>query len=466
MIRHMLDSRRRSRILGAVLALAFGAACGAGPTPSASVAATASSPPPTLSPATPLASPTPSSSATPSASPAANCSDTTAPAPSSTPFSPADDPNAPLYARIETQVQKLRGLTATRPVPRNILSPAGLCAFLREKIATAASPDVVAATDRLYKQLLLLPKDGSLAKSYLDMMAGQAIGLYDDQSKQMYVVSTTGTIGPLEQWTYSHEFDHALQDQAFDLRKLRGTATDQSDRSTARTMLTEGDATLLMSLWAQGNLTADQLAQLANGVDPAAQAALDAAPPIVREPQLAYYTSGLTLALGAWQQTNSFDGVNALFRNPPDTTEQVMHPEKLASREPAVAVSFPPGFAGKLGKGWKVALEDTFGEFVLGILIRTGKPDAGADPAAGWGGDRVALVEGPNGGEAAIVDTTWDTAQAAAAYYGEIQALAAKLNAAGFRAAALIPGDRRVVLLSADSDRTLTLVAGVMGLAQ
>jgi hypothetical protein len=470
----MVTARRRSRFAAALLVVAFVASCGStAPSPSA----TASPPSPEPSSFAPApSSPAPAASASASASPSASAttgSCSTAAGPSASPATPsaspatpvpvADDPNAALYARIETQVQALRGLTAATPVPRTVLDAAGLCAFLRNEIATANPPALMAATDRLYKQLGLLPRDASLGNLTLNLLAGQVVGLYDEKTKRMYVVSTTGAIGPAEQITYAHEFDHALQDQAFGINKVVPEATDQGDRTMARRMLVEGDATLLMSLWAQGNLSADQLAQVANGTDPASQAALDAAPPIIKEPLLAAYTSGLTLALGAWQTTRSFDGVNTLFRDPPDTTEQVLHAGKLAAREPAVPVAFSKDLATQLGKGWKVTIQDSFGELVLGILVRTGDPKAGSDPAAGWGGDRVALVEGPNGGIAAIVDTAWDTSTAAGDYLGLIAPLAAKLNAAGFHAAVAPVGAKRVVLVSADSAATLQLVSGALG---
>jgi hypothetical protein len=350
-------------------------------------------------------------------------------------------------------------------VPRTVLDPAGLCALLKGEIATDNPPALVAAADRLYKQLGLLAPDQSLASLELNLLASEVVGLYDNKTKHMYVITSSGVIGPAEQITYAHEFDHALQDQAFGLLKVVPDVRDQGDLTTARTMLVEGDATLLMSLWAQANLTGDQLAQVVGATDPASQAALDATPPILKEPLLADYTNGLTLALDAWQTSRSFDGVNALFRNPPDTTEQVLHADKLASREPAVTVALPKDLAARLGTGWTVTLQDTFGELVLGILVRTGKPDAGTDPAQGWGGDRVALLEGPDGATAAIVDTTWDTARAATDYAALIKPLADKLNAAGFHAAVLAPGGKRVVLISADSATTLGRVANVLGLA-
>jgi hypothetical protein len=468
----MVTAHRRSRVAAALLVVAFAASCGSTPpSPSAGASASPSStatPSSSVAPAS--ASPAPAGSSSPSPSAAAgSCATTAAAGPSASPATPvpaADDPNAALYARIETQVQALRGLTATTPVPRTVLDSAGLCAFLRNEVATANPPALMAATDRLYKQLGLLPKAASLSALELNLLASQVVGLYDEKTRKMYVVSSTGAIGPAEQITYAHEFDHALQDQAFGLKKVVPDATDQGDRTMARTMLVEGDATLLMSLWAQGNLTANQLAQVAGSTDPASQAALDAAPPIIKEPLLAAYTSGLTLALGAWGTTRSFDGVNSLFRNPPDTTEQVMHADKLAAREPAVPVALAKDFAARLGKGWTVTIQDTFGELVLGILVRTGKADAGTDPAQGWGGDRVSLVEGPNGGTAAIVDTAWDTAAAADSYFQLVQPLAAKLTAAGFHAAVAPVGAKRVVLVSADSDATLGLIAGLLGLAQ
>jgi hypothetical protein len=291
------------------------------------------------------------------------------------------------------------------------------------------------------------------------------VGFYDQHTKAMYVISSTGAIGPIEKITYAHEFDHALQDQQFNLQTIVGDAKDQGDRQLARTALVEGDATLLMSLWAQQNLTAAELMGVASAADPASQAALNAAPPILKETLMWPYTQGLSLTLGAYQTSASFAGVDALWKNPPDTTEQLLHPDKLASREPAVKVAFPADFAKSLGAGWKVAMEDTLGELQLNIVMRTDSLPAGDDPAAGWGGDRVALVQGPANAVAAVVDTAWDNANAASSAAGQLGQVAEKLKAAGKHAAMLQPSANRVVLISADSDATLSRVAGVLGLA-
>jgi hypothetical protein len=169
--------------------------------------------------------------------------------------------------------------------------------------------------------------------------------------------------------------------------------------------------------------------------------------------------------MGAYQSGGGFAGIDALFRNPPDSTEQVLHPDKLNPREAPVPVAFPAGLAKRLGTGWSVPLQDTLGELQLGILVRTGNPSAGTDPAAGWGGDRVALLDGPSGASAVVLDTRWDTTGAAGSFQAALAALQQKLTGAGSHVAVLVPSPGRVVLLVCDSDATLSLVAGVLGLA-
>ena len=459
----------RSAGLAALLVLILVAGCGSsGPTASsaASTSIASSSAPSSAASGAPSALASSSTAASPQPSAAVNCADaTTEPSFSPTPIGP-DDPNAALLAKIEGAVQTIRGITADQSVPRNTLDQAGLCAFLRQSLGRDNPPEVVAATEMLYKLLGLMPADASLQTLYLNLLGSQVIGFYDQHSKAMYVISTTGAIGPVEEITYAHEFDHALQDQKFNLTSIVGEAKDQGDRTLARTALVEGDATLLMSLWALKNLTPAELITIAGASDPASQAALDAAPPILKETLMWPYTQGLSLTQSAYQTSASFAGVDALWKNPPDTTEQLLHPDKLASREPAVPVAFPADFAKTLGAGWKVSTQDTLGELQLNILMRTGNPKAGTDPAAGWGGDRVALVEGPSGATAAVVDTRWDTAKAAGDAFDHLQALVTKLQGAGKHAAVLMPSEKRVVLVSADSDATLGAVANVLGLAQ
>ena len=411
----------------------------------------------------------PSPTGTPSASPAAP---TATPGASATPAAggsatPAGDANAALYAKIEAQVVQLRGLQPTAPVTRDVLDEAGLRAYLEKSFAEDNPAALVASTETLYKALLLMPQDASLHDLYIELLTSQVAGLYDDKTKQMYVVSKSGAIGPAEEVTYAHEYTHALQDQHFGLRSVVGDAKDQGDQTLARTTLVEGDATLLMSLWAQANLTPAELGQVATASDPASEAVLAKMPAILRETLLFPYTSGITLALGDYQR-GGYGAVDDRFANPPDSTEQVLHPDKLAAAEKPVTVTFPGDLASRLGAGWKVSMQDTLGELQLGILLR----DAGGvtastatAAAAGWGGDRVALVEGPSGATGVVLDTAWDTTADATEFSAALADLAGRLKAAGRSAVVLNPAPDRVVLVTSESDATTSRLANVLGLA-
>ena len=98
-------------------------------------------------------------------------------------------------------------------------------------------------------------------------------------------------------------------------------------------------------------------------------------------------------AEGGWQS------VDSVYAGMPESTEQILHPEKYTAKEAPVAVTLPADLATRLGTGWTVPLMDTFGEFQTGIWLREGGVETAeaTDAAAGWGGDRLAVMKGPDG---------------------------------------------------------------------
>jgi hypothetical protein len=385
----------------------------------------------------------------PSASPAATAS--------------PEDP-ALVYARIEQQVQAIRGLTATRTLTPIVLDPAGLAARLNATFDKDNPASLIAATSQLDQALGLLPTGISLRDELLSMYSTQVAGFYEPDTKQMYVVSRSGGLGPAEKVTFAHEFDHALQDQHFDLTKLGTSVPDQGDRSLARLSLAEGDATEVMYDYLQADLTpADALQMLGQAVDPAQTAALTAMPAYLRDQLLFPYTKGLAFvqqmfARGGW---SAVDGV---WANPPDSTEQILHLDKYLAHEAPVAVVLPADIASRLGAGWTVALQDTLGEFGLGEWLQVSgglTADVAGDAAAGWGGDRVALVSGPNGAWGVALVTRWDTSADAAAFDSAATSTAGRLAHGGvFR-----PADLEVAVIVGSNDDIRGRLANVLGLA-
>jgi len=421
----MSDHLRRSCRFGLALSLALAvAACGSTAPTSAPIATTTTLPPVTAAP----------------------------PTPTGTSLSAEQQ-----FAAIRTQVEAIRGLQPKAAVEPVTIDAAQLATNLGAEFDSSMKPaDLRNANDELIT-LGLLPKGSSLRDLSLALEAGQVAGYYSPDKKQLFVVSRDGGLGGDELATYSHEFTHQLQDQNLDLSKLQLDASDQTDRSFGRLALVEGDATSVQSTWMSANLTPKQLGEVMQAaLDPAALKAFNDAPRYLRETSLFPYDDGLTFVDNLIAQ-GGYDAVNAAFKNPPASTEQVLHPAKYLSHEAPIAVTLPKDVATTLGAGWSIASEDTLGELVLRIWLEQvlSAPDAAA-AAAGCGGDRLALLRGPNDAVALALRTEWDTAADADAFLAAATqtktglGLPASLeHAAGSTVVTMAIGDGSAVLVGA-----------------
>jgi hypothetical protein len=220
-----------------------------------------------------------------------------------------------------------------------------------------------------------------------------------------------------------------------------------------------------MTKWAIANLTPSDLVEIgATANDPAAAALLARTPNILKAPLTFPYTTGAGYVQAA-QSTGGWPAVDKFYARMPESTEQILHPDKYAADEAPVAVSFPTDLATRLGTGWSVPMQDTFGELQMGIwLAEGGVAKAAADAAAaGWGGDRLAVMQGPDGPWAIAMHTVWDTAVDATAF--ETAATTALGKATG--SAKVLPGagGKTRWVLVANDDATMNRVSGALGLA-
>ncbi|HLY12747.1 MAG TPA: hypothetical protein VKR24_00225 [Candidatus Limnocylindrales bacterium] len=424
---------RDRRLAALAVAAVLLAACGSSPAPSATPSAALATP--TGTPPGPTATPAPTLS------------------------------NDQIVAGIEASVQQIRELKQKSPVGQDVLTPAQLSAKIQASFDQTNPPALVAANERVAKALGLFPQNASLKDLYVQLLSSQVAGLYDPDTKTMDVVSKTGQLGPIEQISYAHEFDHALQDQNFGLNKLDLNDTSNSDRALARLSLPEGDATLLMSLWAQQNLTPGQLLEMvAEASDPSQTAILNAMPDDLKETLLFPYEQGLTW-VGNMQALGGWAAVDAAYAKPPDSTEQILHLDKWASHEEPIAVTIPASLPAKLGSGWTMPLTDTFGELQFRIwLEQTGKVDStkAVAAAAGWGGDRMALVEKGNT-YGIVMISKWDTPADATEFAA---AAGPTLKLLPSSTAMIDPGStNQVVLFIASDQATITALAAALGLA-
>ncbi|WP_376789903.1 hypothetical protein [Thermoflexus sp.] len=377
--------------------------------------------------------PTPPFSPPPVSTPIVPLPDTT-PLPSvSTPLSPPGTtvPSLKVFDEIARVVEQIRGLQATGPYTRSLMTPAELRAYQERKFEKDYTPEEARQDTLTLAAFDLLPRDFNLREFLLDLYTEQIAGFYDPDTKQFFVISEQEQPGILEQVTFAHEYTHLLQDQHFDLVAL-GFTDDPSkrpkdlddDAMLARRALVEGDATLTQLLYlSRLPRTAQQ--EWLEAVQRQPSEVFDRAPRVIREELTFPYEAGFAFVRTLYDQ-GGWDAINAAFRDPPASTEQILHPEKFRSREPPIRVTLPP-LTDTLGSGWRLIDENVLGEFFLRVYLEERLPASQAEKAAaGWGGDRYAVYGNEaTGQDLLVLAVAWDNEAEAREFVEAYRAYAA-----------------------------------------
>jgi len=221
------------------------------------------------------------------------CGDREVPTPIPTPTAtPTPSQSAELILHeIEARVSEIRGLSQKTEIEPEFLTKQELKAYL-EKDFTENNPAEELRTEKAELVMLdLLPPDYDLPTHLLELSQEQVIGFYDDETNEMVVLGDLNQIGPAEGVTFAHEYDHALEDQNFNLQSLPLHSKDNSDLAMAALSVAEGDATLVMNIYAHQYLSLTEIEELAQSTE-GNNTAFDAAPPVIRETLLFPYYPG------------------------------------------------------------------------------------------------------------------------------------------------------------------------------
>ncbi|HET9492843.1 MAG TPA: hypothetical protein VFR15_01280 [Chloroflexia bacterium] len=313
--------------------------------------------------------------------------------------------------QIEEDTSRLRGLQPKSDVPEIFINEAQL----RENLirdTEAEYPVEEAQDDARQLWLLRLTNDPALdlRQLYIDLQTEQVAGYYDPDKKELYVRKEDGELSPLARQTLSHEFVHSLQDQHFDLNKMLPDDTTDDDRALAVRALVEGDATISGLLYAQAHMTEEEFNDMLAESAAAETTVLDKAPRYIRDSLIFPYEKGVEfiMAVGG---LNSFRSVDQAMKDPPASTEQIMHPEKYlggARDEPKPAPVIP--LTGTLNAGWTMNDNGTIGEFDLQIILDENGASDASRASEGWGGGNYAYYRHSGGDQSLLlVNTAWDS---------------------------------------------------------
>jgi len=309
----------------------------------------------------------------------------------------------------------MRGLSAKAAVKPQFVTKQELKAYLDKDFAQNNPAEELRVEQAELAMLDLLPQGYDLADSLLQLSEEQVIGFYDDKTNEMVVLGNLSQIDAAEKVTFAHEYDHALENQSFNLQSLPVQDKNNSDLALAAQSVVEGDATLLMMLYAYRYLGPTWVMELAQSTG-GNNTEFDAAPPVIRETLLFPYVQGTQFLMSIFLQ-GGWQAVNHLYADLPKSTEQILHPEKYLANEQPQEVAIPD-LKGSLGDGWSELDSNVLGELDTRIYLEAFVDSATATKAsAGWGGDRYAFYEDANKRDLLVLRSTWDTPQDAEEFF-------------------------------------------------
>jgi hypothetical protein len=291
---------------------------------------------------------------------------------------------------LEKFVEQARGLKFKQPVDVELVDKETLSAARHKEDELGGIDDGLVPTTRpdggaVLGVMGLLPKSVDLGQSVDDAEDAGVVGVYFPRQKRLFVLGQDQT--PFVREVLVHELTHALDDQYFNLgRPDIGLHFDEALESWRA--LGEGDATSVEKLYLKSLPEAErqQAEQERNKFGGGGGT------PSVIDDLLSYpYVAGAAF-VDKLRAEGGNKAVNAAFRHPPTTSEQILRPDHYLDHDEPALVTKPTPRGPAVGRG-------VFGVLQLGLLLEGSGIDGPTirNALSGWDGDRfVVWTDGPN----------------------------------------------------------------------
>lgn len=327
--------------------------------------------------------------------------------------------NAALVAatnEVLKETSELRQLPILRPVQSSAQSRAEIERMIMNNLDRETTPAEMHAAEATLKKLGLAPASFQFRSLLVRLLTEQVAGYYDPKAQQFHLADWIDIDG--QKPIMAHELTHALQDQHFNLRRFEKWPKDDGDAELAAHALIEGDATLAMTQYVSNNPLRALAFLKSLGSTGLATEELDKAPRALRDTLLFPYQEGLIWTRTVYRYGGWAD-VSKAFSALPQSTEQILHPEKYFVHESPVKVTLPDIASLLRLRGWRRLDTDVNGEWstylILDQFLKSSAESRRA--AAGWGGDRYAVYENGRGDVLFVSLWAWDTERDAREFF-------------------------------------------------
>ena len=320
---------------------------------------------------------------------------------------------------MESRLTALTGLPFKHPVPYAVIDRRQLRKNLDDTVKRTLKPEDVRIQEAVLKMLGLVPNDFDLKTTLVDLLTEQAAAFYDFHKKKLFLLDNDP--GAEARVALVHELAHALADQNFHLDRFVKDNGRGDDSETARLAVMEGQATWLMTAYIADSNAGLPDSALKDRPDLLTQSAAEfpvfaKAPLYIRVSLVFPYEDGLLFQDALYRRFGR-EAFSRVFRDPPVTTHQILHPEAYTDQPPPKLPSppVPPRQHDRLRK----QAEGTLGEIDLRVLLvqTVGKAEGEAASAHLNGGAYAYYENKRKQNPVLTFATTWDSPQAARHFF-------------------------------------------------
>ena len=339
---------------------------------------------------------------------------------------PTLNPTQIVEAMDEIQVYVItqRGLQPEEPVDRAFLTVAEVKQRVLDDFEEDYSQAEAADDTRVLAAFGLIEPSLDLYNLYVRLYSEGVAGFYDPDTDELVLVSEAQGLNAYERTVFAHEFNHALQDQVFD---IRGSGFSEemydldSEKYEAVQAVLEGDASLLEEQY-KDTLSAAEQREYDEAVNAQDVSLYLEMPQYLLYDFIFPYQQGLEFVRRYYDE-GGWAAVDALWTNLPVSSEQILHPERYDAGDVPVVVA-RPALTDTLGSGWRMLDTGVNGEWYTYLMLAYGAdtdarlgPNAAERAAEGWGGDGY-VVYGRDDDDTLVLAShwVWDTPEDAAEF--------------------------------------------------
>jgi hypothetical protein len=273
----------------------------------------------------------------------------------------------PTSAEVQQTLGELSAITGfpiKHPVAFESITREQINRYLQDRIKEATKPSELRAEELTLKKFGFVPRSFDLRKNTIDLLTEQAAAFYDFHRKKLFISDWAQT--SMRDVALIHELAHALADQSFSLEKFTKNVEQDSEKSLARQAVVEGQAMwLTTAVIARREGRSRAPADSGDNAEPSGKyPVFDEAPLYIRENLIFPYSAGERFQDAVYDK-NQKESLTGVFRNPPVSSQQVLHPDKYFAHVAPTLPDLP-----KDPKKFKRFAEGVMGELDHSVLLR------------------------------------------------------------------------------------------------